>query len=141
MSAMAPDFDGESYDPALDHERLTTQLAAVRTAMLDGQWRTLEEIAVATGLQENTASISARLRDLRKSKFGGFSVDRRRRGDPKEGLWEYRVAEASEDEPFFDEPVVAPSGGLQARIADLEQENERLKERVAELEALLESRS
>lgn len=40
----------------------------------------------ATGAPE--ASASARLRDLRRA---GLTVERRRRGDPKAGLWEYRV--------------------------------------------------
>lgn len=140
---MPADFDGESYDPEHDQERLSTQLAVVRAAMLDGQWRTLGEIAEATGLQENTASISARLRDLRKEKFGAYFVERRRRGDPKDGLWEYHMAARSSEDPF-DEPAT-PSGAtptpLRARVAELEQENERLKDRVAELEALLDSRS
>lgn len=81
-------FDGSTYDHAQDFTRLNTQLRAVRDLMRDGTWRSLNQIAVATGYPE--ASLSARLRDLRKIKFGGYSVERRR---AKEGLgtFEYRV--------------------------------------------------
>ena len=54
--------------------------------MADGQWRTLKEIAAATGAPE--ASVSARLRDLRNERFGGYAVEREYIGD---GLWRYRV--------------------------------------------------
>lgn len=61
--------------------------------MLDGVWRTLPEIASAIGAPE--ASVSARLRDLRKPKFGGFDVGRKARGDASEGLYEYRLRRGS----------------------------------------------
>lgn len=54
--------------------------------MSDAKWRTLGEVAKETGAPE--ASISARLRDLRKEKFGGYLVERKYHGD---GLWAYRV--------------------------------------------------
>ena len=79
-------FDGETFDAAHDGARLTTLLDAVRSLMADGRWRTLAEIVVVTGGSE--AGISARLRDLRKTAFGGHTVERRYRGD---GLWEYRL--------------------------------------------------
>ena len=82
-------FDGPAYDPALDRERLTGQLYRVWWLMRDRAWRTLPEIAEATGDPE--ASISAQLRHLRKARFGAHQVDKRRRGSPKSGLWEYRV--------------------------------------------------
>lgn len=83
----APHFDGETYEPAKDHERLTGQLGRVRTVMLDHVWRTLAEIEAVTG--DPPASISARLRDLRKTKFGGYTIQRRRRGEDTSGLFEY----------------------------------------------------
>jgi hypothetical protein len=86
----APHFDGETYDPERDHERLTGQLARVRLLVLDGVWRTLEEIGAITG--DPAQSVSARLRDLRKPKFGGYVVERRIRDEARSaGLWEYRV--------------------------------------------------
>lgn len=69
-------FDGATFSPELDGERLGGQLVRVRDLMLDGSWRTLREIAAAVGGSE--AGVSARLRDLRKRRFGGFVVLRER---------------------------------------------------------------
>lgn len=86
----APTFDGETFDAARDGDRLRCQLHAVRTLMADGRWRTLATIAAECGYPENSIpGISARLRDLRKPKFGAFTVERRYLHD---GLWQYRVA-------------------------------------------------
>ena len=84
-----PRFDGETYDRTLDQPRLGRQVLAVLALMQDGHWRTLREIADAVEAPE--ASVSARLRDLRKARFGRYVVDRRRRGEPSRGLWEYRL--------------------------------------------------
>lgn len=78
-------FDGETVE-AQDQARLAGQLGRVWALMQDGQWRTLGEIASACDCSE--AAASARLRDLRKSRFGGYQVDRRRVAG---GLFEYRV--------------------------------------------------
>ncbi len=83
-------IDGETVDVQADHVRLITLLARVRNLMEDGQWRTLEEIQGRAGGTE--ASVSARLRDLRKAKHGGYTVERRRRGELAAGLHEYRVS-------------------------------------------------
>jgi hypothetical protein len=58
--------------------------------MLDHQWHTLADLAT-TGDPE--ASVSARLRDLRKPKFGGFHIERRY---VSAGLWAYRLLAADE---------------------------------------------
>jgi hypothetical protein len=84
----APSFDGETFDQAKDGERLGAQLAAVSRLMQDGHWRTPGDMERATGY--GWASISARLRDLRKPRFGGFVVERRRR-EGADGVFEYRV--------------------------------------------------
>jgi predicted transcriptional regulator len=84
-----PDHDGETYDSTLDKVRLNAQQQRVHQCMRDGAWRTLAEIEQATG--DPQASVSARLRDLRKAKFGGHEVQRRRRGAGRAGLWEYRL--------------------------------------------------
>lgn len=85
----APTFDGETFDPSKDGPRLNRQLRVVRDWMLERSgWYTLAEIARGTG--EPEASVSARLRDLRKRKFGAYDVPRRRRSV---GLWEYRVSQ------------------------------------------------
>ena len=84
-------YDGLTFDALLDLDRLNAQSRRVAEAMLDGQWRTLREVAEATGDPE--ASVSARLRDLRKAKNGGHTVKRRRRASlaPTDGLWEYHL--------------------------------------------------
>jgi len=82
-------FDGVTYSSELDGERLSSQLERVRRLMADGKWRTLAEIRAECGGSE--AACSARLRDLRKPKFGGHVVERRRRGDGRKGLHEYRM--------------------------------------------------
>jgi hypothetical protein len=81
------DFDGATYEPALDRVRLNVQMRAVAALMLDGRWRTLRQISDATGSPE--ASVSARLRDMRKPRFGLSIVERERMGD--DGLHRYRL--------------------------------------------------
>ena len=88
QSQTSPDFDGETYDRALDHKRLTGQLGKVYDALSDHCWYTLAQLARKTRAPE--ASVSARLRDLRKKKFGGFNVVSIRLSS--NGLWWYRLA-------------------------------------------------
>ena len=45
-------FDGLTYSPAIDADRLTTQLGRVYRLMIDGKWRTLAEIASHVGGSE-----------------------------------------------------------------------------------------
>lgn len=83
---------GETYDAQLDLRRLGRQLQGVRDYMFMASeygWRTLQEIAGATGYPE--ASVSARLRDLRRPVYGALVVERRRRGEGARGLHEYRI--------------------------------------------------
>lgn len=77
-------FDGETYDAERDSERLAGMLRRVQAVMADGHWHTLQELSWRTGGSE--AACSARLRDLRKPKFGGHTVQRRY---VHRGLWEY----------------------------------------------------
>jgi hypothetical protein len=88
MAESVAHFDGQTYAPEKDRARLGQQLGAVRVLMVDKRWRTLAEIATAVGAPE--ASVSARLRDMRKAKFGGHSVSARRR-QGVDSLWEYRL--------------------------------------------------
>jgi hypothetical protein len=81
-------FNGPVYDPALDDDRLRRQIGRVFDLMLDGRWRSLQEIADATC--DPHASISAQLRHLRKPRFGGHAVEKRRRSILG-GTWEYRL--------------------------------------------------
>ena len=79
-------IDGTTYDQRFDENRLSTQYARVFELMKDGAWRTLAEISALVSGSE--AGISARLRDYRKV---GHTVERRRRGNPSSGLFEYRL--------------------------------------------------
>jgi len=79
-------FDGATFDPDRDESRLKRQFRAVWKFMLDGNWHTLAEIETETGFPQ--ASISARLRDFRKDKFGGHVVQKQYLMD---GLWMYRL--------------------------------------------------
>jgi hypothetical protein len=56
--------------------------------MADGQWHTLEGLSRACGASE--ASVSARLRDARKARFGSHVIEREY---VRRGLWQYRMAE------------------------------------------------
>lgn len=79
-------FDGATIVPDRDTGRLAAQLDRVRAAMAGGQWVTLASLAQATGDPE--ASCSARLRDLRKPKFGGHTIERQY---VSRGLFRYRM--------------------------------------------------
>lgn len=80
-------FDGATYDPEKDHKRLRGQLERVYSLMQDNRWRTLSQIADEAGGSE--ASISARLRDLRKEQYGGHVIERERVSG---GLFRYRMS-------------------------------------------------
>lgn len=69
----APHFDGATLSSD-DHARLGKQLARVMEVIRDGVARTPEQLEAATGYR--WASISARLRDLRKPCFGARQVER-----------------------------------------------------------------
>lgn len=76
----------ETFIEDRDGARLSKQREAVLDLMRDGKWRTLAEISAATGAPE--ASASARLRDLRKERYGSYTVDR---SYVSHGLWRYRL--------------------------------------------------
>ena len=84
--ARIPARDGATYDHARDARRLAGQQARVLAYMRHGRWATLSQIAINTGDPE--ASVSARLRDLRKPQHGGYKIERRY---VERGLWEYRL--------------------------------------------------
>lgn len=85
-------FDGETYDPDRDYVRLKGVLAAVFDFMSEGGWHTLQEIRLAlerrTRRHHREQTVSARLRDLRKDRYGAHDVQRKR---IKGGLFEYRL--------------------------------------------------
>ena len=79
---------GPAYDKEIDGERIATQMETIRDYMLNrAGWNTLREISMGTNYPE--ASVSAQLRHLRKSRFGGFVVPKRRRAGA--GTWEYKL--------------------------------------------------
>lgn len=82
-------FDGVTIDPELDHVRLGGQMQRVYYWMKDGQWRTLHQLAIIASGTE--ASVSARLRDLRKPQWGEHTVEKRRDTEEDVGLWYYRL--------------------------------------------------
>jgi hypothetical protein len=65
-----------------------TQLEAVWQIMCDRDWHTLAEIAERASCPQ--ASASARLRDLRKTQFGGRSIEREY---AERGQFRYRVVD------------------------------------------------
>ena len=87
------DRDGVTYDPELDYERLNKQMQKVWRVVRTGRWYTLNDLALATGCP--APSVSARLRDLRKPKFGSQEVQRKR---IEGGYWIYRVVPTKREE-------------------------------------------
>lgn len=69
-------IDGDTYDRKQDGKRLLSLLERVKLIMLSGSWCTLKELKDETGGTES--SVSARVRDLRKEKFGGYEIERKR---------------------------------------------------------------
>lgn len=83
---VVPHRDGITFDLARDGRRLAAQHHRVLARLRDSQWWTLKRLAQATGDPE--ASVSARLRDLRKERFGSHLIERRY---VHRGLFEYRL--------------------------------------------------
>jgi hypothetical protein len=106
-------FGGRTYEAKLDAQRLGAQLTRVLQAMSDGRWRTLSEIQAhifdTLKKRDPEASISARLRDIRKL-YGEPAMESRRRvEDGVDGLWEYRShvsCPAPEAFPLTDDPTM-----------------------------------
>lgn len=82
----APHFDGRTYSPDDDHDRLLRQLQRVRAVLADGKWHTLDAVAARAYCPQQSAS--ARMRDLRKAKFGAHTIEKRCIG---RGMWLYRM--------------------------------------------------
>lgn len=80
------DRGGYTYDTITDYVRLNKQHARVYRIMQDGAWHDLREVSAKTGDPE--ASVSARLRDFRKERFGSHTVERKHIHG---GRWLYRL--------------------------------------------------
>jgi hypothetical protein len=84
-------FDGDTFDPERDGERLSRQLAAVKEYCIRRfpRWIYLAQMAADLGYPPaSVPALSARLRDLRKDRFGAYNVEREY---VTRGLWRYRV--------------------------------------------------
>jgi biotin operon repressor len=99
----------------VDPERLSQQRARVFQAIQDGMWYSLDEIADRTG--DPRDSVSARLRDLRKARFGGYVVESRRRDGG--GTWEYRLPGYHGTPGENDAPTRPPPDSLRKALAEL----------------------
>lgn len=87
-------FGGRTFVAELDARRLGAQLTRVLSVMSDARWRTLSElqadILATMNKRDPEASLSARLRDIRKLYGEEAMESRRRTEDGIDGLWEYR---------------------------------------------------
>lgn len=73
-----------------------TQLGRVYGAMKFGAWLTLPELHELTG--DPVSSVSAQLRHLRKPEHGSHVIKKRRRGESRRGLFEYRLCDTGRPE-------------------------------------------
>ena len=95
---MSDNTYGPAYEESRDGKRIEKQHEVIKRYMLShGSWKTLSEIEQRLGYPQ--ASISAQLRHLRKARFGGYRVEKRRRDDG--GTWEYRVKMSPNGELLF----------------------------------------
>lgn len=102
--SITPEFGGPTFNPARDAAALNRQLDEVRSIMLSGGWHTLAEISATVseriGRTATEASVSARLRDLRKPQHGAYNIERRIRGGAGR-LWEYHLGPNTAPLPAF----------------------------------------
>lgn len=89
-------FDGETFSFTEDSKRLSKQLDWVYSVMRSGRWYTLSRLAEVVHGSE--CSISARLRDLRKKRFGSHIIHTRHVAG---GLWEYSLEIPGRGLPLF----------------------------------------
>jgi hypothetical protein len=110
------EFNGATYDRELDRKCLSKQMLIVYDLMQDKRFWTLRELAQATGYSQT--SVSARLRDFRKEKFGSYLVESRRRGDPSDGIHEYRLGEKGAGKPNVRGFQPTPAHEAALRVSD-----------------------
>jgi hypothetical protein len=91
-----PHRGGNTYDHEQDGARLGQQQSDVWNVMRTGDWYSLYALAERTG--HPPQSISARLRDFRKQRFGSHTVHRKRAGLYR-GTFVYRLVPRVADEP------------------------------------------
>lgn len=81
-----PLFDGRTFDQDRDGDRLKNALERVRRLLRSGRAWTAVELAEAAGCSET--GVTARVRDLRKAKFGGHVIESKCVAG---GKWTYRM--------------------------------------------------
>jgi len=86
-------FNGSDYKPELDEKRLTTQIQKIFNIMKDGEYRGLTAIKELLNTNAGEASVSAQLRNLRKTSGGSHELLKKRTGEPKNGYWIYKIIE------------------------------------------------
>ena len=74
-------FSGSDYQPERDKERLTQDYKKIKDLMSDGEWRTIRQVADATGSPDGSAS--AHMRAMRKKENGGHAVIKKYEGNGK----------------------------------------------------------
>lgn len=73
-------------NPATNANRTDTVIGRTFELMRDGQWRTLTDISSETG--DDPRRIASRLRDLRMTQYGGYSIDTQQQSAY---VWKYRL--------------------------------------------------
>jgi hypothetical protein len=86
--AMEEELGGQETGDGADASRLSRQLDIVATCLGDGSWWTLPSLAERAAA--STQSVSARVRDLRKERWGSHTIERRKVVGSV-GVYEYRM--------------------------------------------------
>lgn len=97
-------IDGAAYDPALDEDRLKTQMGYVHYALcVNVGWLTVKEICdwilALFHVHAPEPSVSAQVRNLRKHANGGYQINGRYRKGTR--IYEYRLV--GQVEGLFDD--------------------------------------
>lgn len=92
-----PDFDGKTFSPELDGDRLANWREKVFDFLSDHEWHTLSEIREGVGAGPDVA-IPQRIYDLRKESNGNWEIESKRLpGREKSGVWLYRFTGRKND--------------------------------------------
>jgi hypothetical protein len=74
-------------------KRKATVLSKVHQIMLGGSWTTplqLQQVLKFNGMYASDSAVTARIRDLRKKKYGSHEIEKRPLASDS-SQWEYRV--------------------------------------------------
>ncbi len=91
-----------NWETPQDRARVAPQRTAVFQLMSDNRWWTIDDLASAVtdiiSKHVTSQSISARIRDLRKTQYGGHTVNRQR-SKSSLGLYYYQLIENNREMP------------------------------------------